>query len=141
MYGGDGHRGSIKYIDRYKQLISYEGMERRRKITPTDIDGFIDYSGKVFVYLECKLEGKGMDYGQRFAFENIINSHNKAGNLAIAILFVHNCKPDEIIIAKDKQAIGFYTGKGWKNIESEVKTVLDVIIEWEKYCEKKGIIL
>lgn len=137
---GEG-RGSIKYLERYKQLISYEGMERRRKITPTDIDGFIDYSGRAFVYIEGKLEGKGMDYGQRLAFEHIINSHNKAGNLAIAILFAHNCEPDEIIIAKDKQVVGFYTGKGWVNIEDKIKTVLDVIIEWEKHCEKKGIIL
>lgn len=55
MYDEVG-RGEIKFIDRYKQLISYEGLERHRKITPTDIDGVIDYNGNAFIFLEGKLE-------------------------------------------------------------------------------------
>ena len=33
----------INHPERAKQIISFEGMERRRGIIPTDIDGFIDY--------------------------------------------------------------------------------------------------
>jgi len=56
-------RGLIKYPSRYKQLISFEGLERHRKITPTDIDGLIDYAGNAFFYMECKLESKYFNEG------------------------------------------------------------------------------
>jgi len=45
-------------------------MQRRRGIIPTDIDGFIDYGGKVFVYFEAKLIGAPVRRGQRLALEN-----------------------------------------------------------------------
>ena len=47
-------RGSIKFPVRYKQLITYEGMERMQKLTPTNIAGLIDYNGNAFIFIECK---------------------------------------------------------------------------------------
>ena len=138
----DEHRGEIKYPKRYKQLISYKGLERHRKITPTDIDGLIDYAGNAFFYMECKLESKyneeGLDYGQRRAIENLIESHKIAGHLAIAIIFVHNCDPEEIIIAKDKIVKEIYFEHEWKSPKPNW-SVINAIYWFENYCKKNNI--
>jgi len=131
-------RGKIKYPDRYKQLISYEGLERRRHITPTDFDGFIDYNGVAFIYIEGKLEEKKFDYGQRRALENVINSHILAKHEACAIIFRHNEPPDKIIIAKDKFVSEIYYNNKWTQLKNNV-TLLECIEKFENLCELKGL--
>lgn len=134
--------GEIKHIERYKQIISFEGLERMRRIRPTDIDGMIDYNGKSFLYLECKKDGKALDLGQRLALENAVKSHERAGHKACAIVFTHDNRPEEAIVAKDKKVLqvfmkyagGFY----WKNTAKDC-TVLEAIVKWESYCKSIGI--
>lgn len=92
-------RGKIYNINRYKQLIDFSGLLFHRNITPTDIDGFIDFGGNAFIYMEAKLEGIEVNKGQRIAFENIVKSHEKAGHKAIAIIWRHNIPEDEMIQA------------------------------------------
>lgn len=136
-------RGSIKYIDRYKQLISFEGLERHRKITPTDIDGLIDYAGNAFFYMECKLdikyEEEGLDFGQRRAIENLIESHTIAGHIAMAIIFTHNCKSEEIILAKNKIVREIYFQHKWQTPKLNNWTVIQAIDWFEEYCKKNNI--
>jgi len=99
----------INHPKRAKQIISFEGMERRRGIIPTDIDGFIDYKGGVFVYMEAKLVGADVPDGQRWALESAVKSHDQVkgkegekGHKASAVLFRHNTQAEEVIIAKDQ---------------------------------------
>ena len=140
----------INHPERAKQLISFEGMERRRGIIPTDIDGFIDYSGKVFVYMEAKLVGADVPDGQRLALERAVQSHDQVkgkegerGHKACAILFRHNTNPEEDIIVKDQYVEKCYfkynnTYK-WRNYEKY--TVLQFLDKWEDYCEREGYTL
>jgi len=133
----DEDRGKIKYIKRYKQLISYEGLERLRKITPTDIDGLIDYNGNAFIFLEAKLEGKEIDYGQKLALENLINGLNESGHPACCLIFRHNKEPEELIIAKDCIVSEIYYQGKWRYYNK--KNVLYYIKEFEKHWKKMGI--
>ena len=105
----------INHPERAKQIISFEGMERRRKIIPTDIDGFIDYGGKGFVYMEAKLVGADVPDGQRWALERAVQSHDQVkgkeeekGHKACAVLFRHNTQAEEVIIAKDQNVDEMY---------------------------------
>lgn len=82
-------RGVIRNRDRQKQIHNFSGLKRLRNITPTDIDGLIDYEGKYFIYLEGKVSGNDLFYGQRLALENMVKSHCKAGHPAIAIVYEH----------------------------------------------------
>ena len=43
-------RGKIRNENHAKQLNDFSGLLRRRGITPTDIDGLIDYSGRAFIH-------------------------------------------------------------------------------------------
>lgn len=83
-------RGVIQNKKRGKQLNSFKDLIRMRNITPTDIDGLIDYNGNAFVYLEGKCKDKTMDTGQRLALEHLVKSHWKANNPAMALLFWHD---------------------------------------------------
>lgn len=141
----DEKRGSIKFPERYKQLISYEGLERHRKITPTDIDGLIDYAGNAFLYMECKHINKytqaGLDFGQRRALENLVNSNIESGKLSMAIIFTHNCNPDEIILAKDMIVQEVYFRNKWKPPKIKNWTVINAIEWFEKHCKLNNIFI
>lgn len=139
MYEENFVRGSIKFLKKYKQLISFEGMERMRKITPTDIDGMIDYNGNSFVYFEFKTTGKTMDYGQKLAIEHIINSHQQAGNMACAVLIYHDCTENEIIMAKDKIIDSVFYNKHWTDWKPFDYTLLSFLDYWEKVCKDRNI--
>ena len=118
-------------------------MERHRKITPTDVDGLIDYSGNSFVYIEGKLVGANMVYGQRLAIENIIESHTAAGNPSVAFIFRHNVPAEEVIIAKDKIVYEVYRMKDdkfkWQSISDKKLTLLECVEAWEKHCKEIGV--
>ena len=138
MSGEDVNRGCIRHLDRYKQLISYEGMVRRRKITPTDIDGVIDYNGVCFLYIEGKFEDAPMDFGQQKAIEHMVNSHIKAGHPACAIVFRHHCNAETIIVAKDQYVSKIYYRYEWKDPNYSC-TVLEFIEKWEQYWDTQKI--
>jgi len=63
-------RGEIRNRERASQLINFSGL-RYNRITPTDIDGFIDFGNKLFVVLEYKCGGAPVKDGQRLALERI----------------------------------------------------------------------
>ena len=139
MYDENFIRGKIKYRERYKQLISYEGLERHRKITPTDIDGLIDYNGNAFIFLEGKLEGKEIEKGQKMAIENLIDALSESGRPSCCLVFRHNKNPEELIIAKDCTVSEIYYRHDWKFYNK--KNVLYYVQEFEKYWGKIGISL
>jgi len=134
----DEDRGKIRYLNRYKQPISYEGMMRRRKITPTDIDGLIDYHGNCFIYIEGKGVGAPIEYGQRKALENLVDSHVKAGHPACAVIFRHTSDSDSIVIAKDQRVDLIYHNKQWRPPVAPM-TVLQFIERWESYHESQNV--
>jgi hypothetical protein len=134
----DEDRGKIKYPNRYKQPISYEGMMRRRKITPTDVDGLIDYNGVSFVYIEGKHKDAPLEAGQRKAIEHIVNSHVKAGHPSCAIIFRHECDANTTIIAKDQLVDRIYYQYKWEPPKYTC-TVLGFIEKWEGYWDSKNV--
>lgn len=60
--------GQIENRARKQQILDFSGLVFG-KITPTDIDGMIEYHGKAFVYYEFKYLNADTKYGQRTAFE------------------------------------------------------------------------
>ena len=135
----------INHPKRAKQIISFEGMERRRGIIPTDIDGFIDYKGGVVVYMEAKLVDAPVTVGQRLALENVVKSHEQTENKACAVIFRHDTQAEEVIIAKDQNVDEMYFEYedefDWRNPKNENYTLLQFLHWWEGHCEREGYIL
>lgn len=85
-------RGVVRSEERARQLLRFDGMEFGT-ITPTDIDGLIEYRNKCYVFYEAKYNGSGIPCGQRLAIERICNDLQKT-KPAIALLVTHESDGD-----------------------------------------------
>lgn len=66
-------RGVIRNREYAKQLKDFSGL-RYGKITPTDIDGFLDFGDQLFVVVEGKHAGSAIQTGQRLALERLVDA-------------------------------------------------------------------
>jgi len=107
-------RGVIRNIKRASQINNFKDLLRpsliskNKTITPTDIDGLIDYGGRAFVYIEGKMRTKQTEQGQRMALENVISSHAKAGHPAMAVIFEHDTTADQQVYVAHCFVRGIY---------------------------------
>ena len=107
-------RGDIKYKARAKQINSFSGMIRRRNITPTDIDGIIDYNGNAFIILEGKYGDAELPKGQRMALENLANAILLGKKKVLIIVFRHYVNnTNEEIIVSNQLASEIYFKRKW----------------------------
>lgn len=81
-------RGVYQHKERAKQLLLYEGMQYMN-ITPTDIDGCIEYHNKAWFFYEIKEKGTPIKMGQRIALERLVKDTSTAGKYSIAIIAEH----------------------------------------------------
>lgn len=128
--------GSIKFKQRYKQLNDFSGILRRRGITPTDIDGVIDYNGKAFFFLEGKHEDAQMPNGQKIALQNIVDAIQETGREAILVLYTHSHSPDQIVDVALQVVTMFYYKKQWNKPKKQQTTVLYAVEAFESFCEQ-----
>lgn len=119
-------RGVINNRDRARQIKDYSGL-RYDKITPTDIDGFIDFGNKHFVILEYKLVGTEIPYGQKLALVRLCDAAEAGGVdswLLIADHGVRDCNEDiDCAMGIVRQ---YYHNHVWRDPMSQT-TVFDAI--------------
>lgn len=125
------NRGKIQNKDRARQIIDFSGI-RYGNITPTDIDGLIEYQNKAYIWFEYKLRGARFPDGQKIALERLANDLQKSGKPVIVILAEHNqknCEKD--IDAANSICKYFYIGNRWypEKILS-AKRVADIFIRF-----------
>lgn len=122
----DNNRGRIQNRLRSQQIIDFSGI-RYKNITPTDIDGFFEKTGKAFVFYEYKLEGAEIPRGQELALTRIVDSLSTAGKTAV--LFI--CRHNEINPVNDVKAANaivekiYWNGKWHKGRNKTVKEHTD----------------
>jgi len=89
-------RGAIHLLERYKQLIDYSQL-RYGAITPTDIDGSIEYRDRCWVFYEFKhISAPPMSVGQKKAFQRLTNDISKP---ALFLFAKHDRAPEQQINA------------------------------------------
>jgi len=133
-------RGNIKNKGRAQQINSFSGLIRRRNISPTDIDGLIDYNGKAFIILEGKYGDAELPKGQRMALENLANAMLDGSKKVVVIIFRHNIhNVNEEINVSTQPVTEIYFKRKWFPISS--KSTLQVIEIFEKYCDDNNFIL
>ena len=88
-------RGKIRNREYAQQIRDFSGL-RYGKITPTDIDAFLDFGDKLFVIIEGKHGGGTMPYGQRLAIERLCDAcDNPAdGRRTVAVVVSHETEGD-----------------------------------------------
>ena len=83
-------RGRIVNRDRAKQLRDFSGL-KFGKITPTDIDMSMDFSGQVFIFAETKYKDTELTYGQRKHLEYLVEANKYP---AVAYITEHENPPE-----------------------------------------------
>lgn len=82
-------RGVIRNREYAKQLKDFSGL-RYGKITPTDIDGFLDFGDRLFVVVEGKHAGSAIQTGQRLALERLVDAcHCPPRRIAVCFIVDH----------------------------------------------------
>lgn len=89
-------RGEIQNRERARQIRDFRGLQFGT-ITPTDIDGLLDFRNRLFVYLEAKLSGTELPFGQKLALERQCDNQVKAGVPAAVLILEHDTESTEDI--------------------------------------------
>lgn len=86
------NRGKIQYPERKRQIMDFDGL-KFGKITPSDIDAFIEYKDKGFIFIEIKLHRKDGQFkvppGQKLGYKRLVDALTAAGKPAILIYAEH----------------------------------------------------
>jgi hypothetical protein len=115
--------------DRAKQLIDFSGLRSGKKM-PTDIDAFIDFGGRAFVFIEVKHGGADLPFGQRLALERLCDSVDDSID-AWVLVARHNTPVNEDVDLADAIVSDYRNGGRWRRTrrEVDVKEFVDWIAE------------
>jgi hypothetical protein len=76
------------------QLKDFKGLTWG-KISPTDIDGMLEFSNKLFIIIETKYNGSPVPFGQKLALERICDAiNNPPHRHCVIILTSHHSQGD-----------------------------------------------
>ena len=114
----------IKNREYAGQLKDFSGLQEG-KLYPTDIDGFIDFSDRLFIFIECKFINSHLKTGQRLALERLCNAtHNPPKRHSIVLITHHESKGD--IDLSNSVVTNYFWEREWRTCEPEnLKTVID----------------
>lgn len=121
-------RGVIRNRNFAKQLRNFSGLVYD-SISPTDIDGCIEYKNKLFVFVESKFNGAKMPFGQRLAFERLNDAIERSGKPSLFLVAKHESDDDidvaNSIVTEYRQNYHWHFPKK----EITVKEASDIFIE------------
>ena len=131
----DKVRGSIHSRKRACQMIDYTGL-RYNNITPTDIDGCLDFGGEFFVFIEYKVSGVTMPDGQRITYEHIIDSLSSSGKHAVCIVAEHETRPEEDIDAAQAYVVQYRWEQEWRSPSTCISVIRAIAILLSQYAPR-----
>jgi len=121
-------QGQIRNRNYAQQIRDFSGL-CYGKISPTDIDAFLDFGNKCFVFIETKHGGKMPPYGQLLALTRLTDACEAGGIRSLLIIAAHDTETD--IEVASLAVVKYYTDKRWK---SEKETVRECIDRFRTYC-------
>jgi hypothetical protein len=128
-------RGKAHTPNRSRQERDFSGLTYG-KITPTDLDGVIEYHDKGYVLIEVKVNGNDMPTGQRLALERLCDDLQNT-KPTILIVGIHDTPSDEAIdfgacvVEKYRYKGAWYPDKKITDyIGKPVKYLVDWFIKW-----------
>jgi hypothetical protein len=119
-------RGEINNRDRAAQIRNFSGL-RWKNITPTDIDGLIEYQNKCYIFIEAKYGNGELPFGQSLALTRLVDDLRKPSILFVAI---HQTPIGQDIDMKTTLVSDFYfRGKWHKQNPIYLKNMIDRFIK------------
>lgn len=87
------NRGLILNREYATQIRDFSGL-LFGNITPTDIDGLIDFRDRIFIIMEFKHSGAPIPFGQKLALERLTDIICETGRIGIGLIAEHNTNGD-----------------------------------------------
>lgn len=88
-------RGKINNKERATQLRDFSGL-RFKNMTPTDIDGLLEYENICYVFFETKFENAPLPAGQKLALQRLCDDMSMV-KPTISVISSHNSPIGEVI--------------------------------------------
>jgi hypothetical protein len=103
----------IKNNSFLQQIKDFRGL-RFNSISPTDIDGFLDFGNRLFVFIETKFGDSQLQYGQRLALERLCDAtHNPPSRNSIVLITRHDTQVSEKIDLAESIVFQYRFDKKW----------------------------
>lgn len=119
-------RGKIKHIKRAQQINDFTQLRLpSTNITPTDIDGMIEYRNQKYIFFEVKYMSTELPNGQRLALERLVRDTARSGKKSIAIVCQHEAHNTEEQVDVAKTVVREYFSYGvnaWYEPENTLTT-------------------
>lgn len=126
-----GKRGQIRLKARRRQILDFSGL-RYGNITPTDLDGLIEYQDRAFVFYEYKYQGADMSQGQKKALTRLVDCIQKSGRPSVLFLCRHEVPDCESDVTASETIVHslYYCGKWHKGDGRTAKEYTDGFVNW-----------
>lgn len=110
-------RRGVIYNKARSQQINDFGNMAYGNITPTDIDGLIEYKDKGYIFYEIKYGDKEVPRGQRLALQRLIDDIEKAGKIGCVVIAEHDIQDTDESVPLDGCRVRelYFAGKWWAN--------------------------
>ena len=99
-------------------------------ITPTDIDGLIEYRDLAYVIYEFKLEGRDLPKGQRLALERLCDDLATAGKVAVVLVGSHRTPIGQDIACANVYVDEYRHNGQWHTPRFPPPTLREATDEW-----------
>ena len=86
-------RGKIRHREYSTQVNDFSGL-LFGKITPTDIDLFVEFGDKLYIFGEVKYQGADMPQGQALALARLCDICHNSGRTSALLIISHNSGGD-----------------------------------------------
>ena len=124
----------IRNKERKQQINDFRHL-RFGSITPTDLDGVIEYRDKAYIFFELKYLDADLPDGQRLCLERLVKDVIKSGKKAIALVLGHEIHDtsQSIPVAECKVRELYSNPKeGWvkPNLDCDAQYLIKAFIEY-----------
>ena len=115
------------------QLKRFDGL-RWGRISPTDVDLFVEFGNRLFVVGECKYRNAQVPTGQRLGMERIVDAVTLPPHRYAALLILaHNTEDGDIDYAQTEVTRYRWLGE-WKKPRREI-VLVDAIDRLRRFVE------
>ena len=121
-------RGEIHNRPRATQVIDYSGL-RYGQITPTDIDGLLEFGNNLFIFIEIKHREAPMPHGQELALTRVVDNMKDVPAYLILARHKEDDAARDINAADGCDVSAVYYKGTWKKYKEEARIPLGEAIE------------
>jgi len=131
-------RGKIRFPERKQQINDFSNIIYG-KITPTDIDGLIEYKNKAYIFFEIKYNNTPICFGQKLALERLVKDLSIKKD-TIAIIADHYVSDTNSSVKVEECIVREIFGKKGIWECPKYKTVKETIDNFIKYIDSEVIV-